>query len=786
MWETAFNAAEQLVTQALLHKAILPARGTGFEKVSAVIAVRLALSARAIPRTLLLLIPKASDSIARYVAAGLLVGDFAHRSGGDRIGVGESGPLLSGDLLFVTQSVTPSIAAFEDLKLATRYPLGEMWEVTALSKYTKSRYTKPRVYIANPGWVTEHLPKRPFGAVVIDATQPRTMNQLAAVLAGPLSKVPIRIVILPPVGRPFLRDCGYPADASVWFWDPQAQRDADVLIGAGICEEPPLRNRTVWVCGEDDAGAAILELVHSQLNEILKQAAGQPVPGLMEAWGIYHKLRQMTVPLAQLEQLDGNAWSGSLKRRVDALTTIAGHGNPVWDAGWRALVAVVTQAYEVFVKREEPAKFWVIAARIEEWLRASDAPAYRIVVAGQQEAILLWRLVESMVDGAKEARADGVIEITTVNEDARRVAAGHFAHTLLSGPRVPRTRYLDVYAPYDIEEVAYPFEARMEQEVQAGLYEFVNNLTDERNRIALLQPLGLNADPTSPRCQRTPAPLLQCVVGQGRKVRFIAQASISGALDLDQLADTGGTSGLDLYRQLGDSAGPTADGPLVEVRYKDSTRAWYPENHLLDVFFSMTDQIQRKRVKELQPGWQVVSYVDDRYESLFQRLTEAVDARLPQRDRIALALWEHAKDTLLQRHEGDKNALVEELKAKGLASHSVTVLSWFREDDEGPVAPQQRNEFMVLARATGCFTDETLMERTFACIQQERGRHRQAGKSLRRLLRSMLTGEGYEEAIESARKFDSAVGDVFSAVELLEVNSIRTVGNLLLDLEAIP
>src|SRR5258708_27026196 len=184
MWETAFNGADQPVTQALLHKAILPAWGTGFAKVSAAIAVRLALSARANPRTLLLLVPEASDATARYVAAGLLVGDFAHRSGDGRIGVGESGPLLGGDLLFITQSVTPSKAAFEDLKLASRYPLGEMWEVTALTRYTKARYTKPRVYIANPGWVTEHLPKRPFGAVVIDATQPRTMTQLAAVLAG--------------------------------------------------------------------------------------------------------------------------------------------------------------------------------------------------------------------------------------------------------------------------------------------------------------------------------------------------------------------------------------------------------------------------------------------------------------------------------------------------------------------------------------------------------------------------------------------------------------------------
>src|SRR5438309_101992 len=157
MWETAFNGADQPVTQALLHKAILPAWGKGFEKVSAAIAVRSALMFRANPQTLLLLVPEASDTTARYLAAALLVGDIAHKNGGELLAGRENGAFLNGDLLFITQSVTSSKAAFEELKLLGRYPLTDMWEVTALTKYTKPRYTKPRVYIANPGWVTEQL-----------------------------------------------------------------------------------------------------------------------------------------------------------------------------------------------------------------------------------------------------------------------------------------------------------------------------------------------------------------------------------------------------------------------------------------------------------------------------------------------------------------------------------------------------------------------------------------------------------------------------------------------------
>lgn len=784
MWETAFGAGDQPITQAFLHKAILPAWGKGFEKISAAIAVRLALLARSKPRSLFLLVPEASDATALYIAAGLLVGDFAHKHGGEALGIAEGGALISGDLLLITQAVTPSKTALEELKLGTRFPLGDLWEVAPLTRYMTHRSAKPRVYIANPGWAKETLPKRPFGAVVIDATHPRTMSQLHEILAGPISKVPIRIVVLPAVDKAFLRDCGDLSNACVWLWDPQAKMDADAIVGDAVTE-PRVAARTVWICGEDEAGVAALATVHTRLSDTLQKCNGRPIPGLMQAWGIYHRLRQLMVPLAQLEQLNGQAWGGNLKRRVEALATVDGHGNPLWDAAWPALKKEIEQAYAAFLQREEPAKFWVLASRVEAWLREPTEPLYRIVVPGLQEVILLGQLLDGFVDGVKEARADGLIEIAHANEEGRLLAAGQFAYTLLPGPRSAGTRYLDIYPPFDVEELAYPFEARMEQGVQASLYQYVETLTDDAGRCALLRPMGLKAAAGAPRCKHSEAPHVQCVEGQGRKVRFVAPAPVSGEIDLDELAESTERAPIAAGARVPMVRDLPAGVHMVEVEYSTGDRDWYAETHLVDVFFTATDQIQRKQVKELQPGWQVVCYVDDRYEGLFDRLTAAVDERLPQRDRLALALWRQAKESLLARHNGDRNALVLELKRQGLASSFDTALTWFRDGDEGPLAPQQLEDFLVVAAATGCYPNEDLMTRTFTCIQQHRGRHRLAGKALRALLRAILTGEGYEAALEGARKFDADVGDVLAAVEAREVRHVRSAEYLLRELEAL-
>jgi hypothetical protein len=775
MWEAVLAGSGHPVTHAFLRRPMLPG-SRGFEKVTAAIAVRLALHGQAAPQTLFVLVPSASAATDRYITAGLLIGNLAHA--GQVVGLPpeERRSILKGDLLFVTPSVTASKAELDGLTLIGGRSIGDFWNVQALSRYAPQRGGGPRAFVANPGWVVATFPAKGFAAAVVDASHPRALSRLNEILTGPIAKCPIRIIVAPPLQRNLLQAYGFPETAKVWFWDPQSQREADAMTSAPVAAQLKPSVRTVWVCDEDEEGAEVLSGVHDRLVDALGKAGGKPLPGLLLAWGIYHRLRQLTVPLVQLEQASASAWGGSLKRRIEALSGIEGHGNPVWETTWPALRAGVEEAYRVFSLRSEPAKFWVLASRVEEWLRNPKHEVYRIAVSTHHEAGLLTSLLEEIVDRFREARATGLIEVTSINEEEKLIAVQHVAHTLLPGARSARTRYLDVYPHAEVEQLAYPFEVDLERATQQRLYQFAEQLQDDHSRVRLLESLGLRSSVAAlPSAESvSSAPSLRCLLGSGREIRLVTQSRVVPAIDVEELAGIGavGLPGQGRYGIDHLLSGADLTGPVAVVHYTDGVSMRYPANHRVDVFFGETDSIQRESVRDLRPGWRVISFVDGPYEGLFRRLAEAVHEHLGQRERIALELWRQAKTRALQNFKGDRRALYADLARRGLSSDYGTVTTWFREGQDEILAPQQLEDFVLLARASGTYPDEDLMIDTFRCIQQHRGRHRAEGRILRGLLRAIVSGNGYDEALESARKIDANVGDVLAAVELLEVEAV--------------
>ncbi|ONJ18758.1 hypothetical protein [Burkholderia cenocepacia] len=70
MWDSAFLISTQRVTDALLRKPVLSTGGKAFEKISAAIAVRMALRARpSIEQSLLFIVPEATASTADMTPA---------------------------------------------------------------------------------------------------------------------------------------------------------------------------------------------------------------------------------------------------------------------------------------------------------------------------------------------------------------------------------------------------------------------------------------------------------------------------------------------------------------------------------------------------------------------------------------------------------------------------------------------------------------------------------------------------------------------------------------------
>jgi hypothetical protein len=85
------------------------------------------------------------------------------------------------------------------------------------------------------------------------------------------------------------------------------------------------------------------------------------------------------------------------------------------------------------------------------------------------------------------------------------------------------------------------------------------------------------------------------------------------------------------------------------------------------------------------------------------------------------------------------------------------------------MAPQQFGDFLVVASAIDIYRNDALIRETFRCIQQVRGRNRAIGRKLHGLLRALLSHDGYEDALDSVRKVDPDLADVYAAVDLIEV-----------------
>ncbi len=759
----------QQVTHALLSRPVLPAGAQAFERVTAAIAVRAALGARASERTVLFLVPEANQSTALHLGASLLVGNHAHANGGHLLPADEVRQLFKGDVLLVTQAVSETKTALEKLQIGQYQRLTDLWEVVPLTRYTGGRQTnRPRVCLANPGWALASIAGRRFGAVVIDASHPRTLAELPALARATAGCSRIRLIVAPPVSQDVLQGCGYPSQATVWLWDRQAQADAVLLT-----DSPPAiagdGTRTVFVTEDDPEAATCLQALHGQLAAILRQADGRLYPGFGVAWSIYLRLRGLTVPLSELNQAAAHTWSGSLHRRMDELQSVEGYGRPLWDSTWPALCKLLRSAYDVFLRRREPAKYWALAARLEALLKGKEP--VRVVCLSEVEAELLQRECVELLDDAVTAIEEGRLEFVSPGQEARLVAAGSTCHTVLLAPRPNRYRYLDVCPTHPVDVIAYPYEAQSERSAFFRSASYEQGLSGTEARLAFLAQLGLRppASGTGAPVARGEGGFLVVSATTGRPVEVTADSETATTLDLEALAGSREARELVGLGGRGDHA-PGQTGPYVEVTFSGGSIERFADTYLVDVFFYESEKIERVPVTELQAGWHVITFVDGRYDTLFKRLVETVEERLSAQERIAVEMWRKAKQSLAARHP-NRTELHHRLEMEGCKVSYSVLVSCLREGEEQQLAPQRFEEFEPIAKLAGI--PPQLIPKTFAHIQRTRGRNRVVGRRLRAFLRAVVSDGDSLEALESARTFDAALGDLLAAVEVREVASTR-------------
>jgi hypothetical protein len=213
---------------------------------------------------LIFVLPNATQSLGRFLAVSLLLADFVKRQEGN-------GPFLAGDLLLVTQHIRNCVNLLRDVALRHRsekLAITKFWPIEVLSQYAPPPDSKPRVFVANPGWSSVLGDRQAFGSVVIDVSHPRTSDHLENLLKQPsIASAPIQIIVIPPwesdrIGA--LSERGRPSDL-IWAWDPTAVQAVEELLATKFIS-PPTRpaERFVWLSDDPEVEDQLVEL-HSLL-----------------------------------------------------------------------------------------------------------------------------------------------------------------------------------------------------------------------------------------------------------------------------------------------------------------------------------------------------------------------------------------------------------------------------------------------------------------------------------------------------------------------------------------
>jgi hypothetical protein len=781
------------------------------ERASGLLAARLPVRlAPGEKQRLIFLVPNPSQSLGRFLAVSLLLADFVHRSG---VGVQhqEKGELIRGDLILITQHIRECVTLLRGvaIKYGTEsLPLSNFWPIDVVSQYSSPPDDSPRVFVANPGWSSSIGEGRSYGSVVIDASHPRTADHLDKLLAHPsIAAAPVQIIVIPPCEQDRLDHLQASDRESclAWAWDPAA---LDALESAVGTARPALHcaasERHVWVCDDGPADEILSEL-HQLLVGAMRAGNGRVPPAVLEAWSVYHRLRQLAVPLVQLEEERSKAYrTVTLKDRIQSIEehhpSASGIVGAYLESRWPKVVRVLQSAYEHFLKQKEPAKFYTLASAVEEYLsaRGTSGPGpLRIVAANEHEGSMLAALLGQLVDGWSDALQEGAVTIATAREEPRLVAEGCSQATVLLGFRTSDTRYLDVYPGVDIHLIGYHYEAEVDEAIQRRVHSSIERLQENDSRTTLLRSLHLPVRPAGvagrpgwagpgpiplPRTKRAHvrhrgnAPAVKTVTRKlvnGEEIEPLDIVKLAGMSWWDDLV-----SGADHSGPGAAAGGSRAAVDLVEVVDTTGARVRYPATRLIDVFYPATETRERLPAGELLPGTLMIVLVDDPYEDLFHRLLEAIREQRDLRASMALELWKRAKQAALTRHGGVRRKLHQALLQQGISVDYEAAVGWYAGGEDEVIAPQKQEDFAILAAASGIYTDQALITATFRCIESERTTRRQCGKTLTRLLTQIAAGNQFDVALSSAKVLGTPVEHVATAVVLREVESVHRLGSI--------
>src|ERR1043166_8950091 len=739
------------------------------------ITLALAMMAARTPTRIVIEHPLPRARMALSAATGVLLAGCISQSPGDKV---------RGELVVVTRQTGLALQDLRDIRVEG-VDIQDLWKVErAGDADPPAGRGRPRVYVAPPRPGNMFTRAIRTGAAVIDASHPLTLDRLGDLLADPaIAQAPIQIVILP---------LAYESGSASfngwlrWVWDFQAISSAiSTWDGDDVGSNPGVWRRKLLVCHSEETDSA-LEEVRLKLNALSKATAGRPPLSLLQAWGLYHRLSHLAVPLGIYEQhASKHHYSRPLKERLDDLSSarpgddIKATAGAIFSSEWRPLVESLAAAYES-LKGGEPAKFWGCATIVEEYAQKGFQRPLVITCPTELEGnILVRELTHVCTDLHCHIHPGGLAVATN-----RSLASQNWLRAgddLMTGPQTARWRFLDA-AMQAASVLVYPHETVVERAaVQTALDQATHNASESARR-EVLKELGIidrideiitRENPVSATAE------FESVDITGKATRHSTAVGSAEAIfspgwvwDVDDptfvppLAMS--SAGRPCPRPVNVV---TQHGPGVRVAIKGGESLIVSQGHIFDVYRRITDEIEEREAERLEAGDVLILVDDSQQARLFDRIVEALEMSHPDYASLGvwLSIWELAKVAALSACNGSYDCLHQRLVDLGASIGEGTVQSWFL----GTMGPQNEENIYRLIEISGDKAAIANRVQIRSALAHIRGMRRKYGRLIRGLVRQAAVTHQPEQLL--GETLDVAIEDVLAAASLAAVERVELI-----------
>lgn len=726
-------------------------------------------------KKLIIEMPNPSTRLAAGVAAGLFVSDLIARELHHR-------RLLIGDMLFVTRHIGVGVQTLAEVSLE-KMALTDIWQVKSASEAVPVRGRgTPRLFVSPPS-KERLLPNGiRLAAAVVDASHPLTLERLDTLLNDPSVVAADTIVLITPLGYDY---SSYTDDSWLrWTWDWETIKQ---LNGSErVANEEAVKtcwHRTLLVCDDPELDGA-LGKVRAKLG-LLSKHVNHPPGELLRAWGVYHRLTNLAVPLGEFEEAAyHHHYARPVRQTIESLQNshpsihASTAGQAIWASEWPSVVELLGEAYEC-LKGDWPAKLWALAYLLEEHVQTNfQSPLLMIISTDVEASILLRNLRHVQEDLPRYLHPDALSIIRPRAFAEGRDPTFGTSTPVLPGPFTSRWRYLNG-AILQASLLAYPHQIGLAQrEIETVVGDILSRASEETQLETLLQIRATKEISTK-------APMLgdateedvdSSVVMEIRVVENIPdrkplevdvsmELSPNWAWDED---DVTFVPPLQLGRQESDTLSAIHEG-LITLLLSDNTYVITPPDQTFDVFRFVTEELVEVSAAHIEEGDLLVIVDDGNYANLFERSVEALETTNPQYARLStwLSLWELVKEDALQACNGSYSELHQELTRRDISITEQAVRSWYAEI----MAPRDTEAVFAMIDLSGIKAAKSHERQIRDAIGHIRGMRRAIGRRIQRLIKQAAVEP--KIANRFASTIDLAVEDVLSAVKYVTVQHVH-------------